>query len=96
VSVWSDFYDTLSRYVSVAVPPGDGILTVKAVPMLGTPAPVNFVVLEKDGLFIWHGGPGMMNYPVKAGTKFLVVLTMPPGFTRPRWYRLTSSFHASE
>ena len=94
VSSWSDFYDTLSRYVRIAVPPGDGTLTVNAVPMSGTTVPATLVVLETDDLLIWHGGAGTMNYRVKAGVEFLVVITMTPGFSQPRSYALTTSFRA--
>jgi len=91
VCTWSDFLDTLCRYMRVTVP-GEGILTVNAVPLPGVTTPVTFVVLETDDLLPWHGGAGTMNYPVKTGVEFQIAMTMPPGFSQARSYAVTTSF----
>jgi len=93
VCAWSDFQNTLCRYLRVTVPE-DGTLTVSATPLHGVTTPVSFVVLEGEDLLIWQGGSGTMNYPVKAGAQILIALNMPPGFSQARSYEITTSLHA--
>jgi len=93
VCAWSDFQNTLCRYMRVTVP-GDGTLTVSAAPLQGVTVPVSFVVLEGDDQNPWQGGSGTMNYPVKAGVEFLVAMQVPPGFSQARSYAITTSFRA--
>lgn len=93
VCTWDDSYTTLCRYMRVTVP-GEGILTVSAVPLSADTTPISFVVLETDDRLPWHGGAGTMNYPVKTGVEFLIALNMRAGFSQARPYTLTTSFHA--
>ena len=70
------------------------MLTVSAAPLSGDKTPISFIVLETDDRFVWQGGAGTMNYPVKTGVEFLIALNMRAGFSQARPYALTTSFHA--
>jgi hypothetical protein len=88
----SDFLRTLCRHVRISVPT-DGTLTVSAAPLNGVTAPAFFIVVDDP---LTGGacpcGPGSVTYPVLAGTVSLVAIGIPPVFSQPQSYAVTTVF----